>query len=96
MVLDYRYKFKEDLQKSLKDREAILRDLPKPCNDEQEKQAEFKDSISNFQRDLEELSAGRYQRVAPNDRSMRLRARLDEVLKENVGQCHESFKHFHS
>jgi len=45
---------------------------------------------------LEELSAGRYQRVAPNDRSMRLRARLDELLKEHVDQCHESFKHFHS
>jgi len=37
MVLDYRYKFKEDLVKSLKDREAILKDLPKPCIDDQEK-----------------------------------------------------------
>ena len=64
MVLDYRYKFKEDLMKSLKDREGVLKDLPKPCIDDQEKQAEFKDNISNFQRDLEELSAGRYQKVA--------------------------------
>ena len=82
--------------KSLKDREAILKELPKPCIDDQEKQAEFKDSISNFQRDLEELSAGRYQKVASNDRSLRLRARLDELLKQHVLQCHESFRHFHS
>ena len=34
MVLDYRYKFKEDLMKSLKDREAVLKDLPKPCIDD--------------------------------------------------------------
>ena len=25
-----------------------------------------------------------------------MRARLDEHLKEHVGKCHESFKHFHS
>ena len=34
MVLDYRYKFKEDLMKSLKDRESVLNNLPKPCIDD--------------------------------------------------------------
>ena len=96
MVLDYRYKFKEDLLKSLKDRELILKNLPKPCIDDQEKQAEFKESISNFQKDLEELCNGRYQRVAKEDRNLRLRARIDERLKEHVTATHESFKHFHS
>ena len=34
--------------------------------------------------------------MAKDDRTLRLRARLDELLKDHVGQCHQSFKHFHS
>ena len=34
MVLGNRYTFKEVLMKSLKDRETILKNLPKPCDDD--------------------------------------------------------------
>ena len=49
---------------------------------DQERQGIFKDGFANLQRDLDELSNGIYFRAA-KDPSMRLRARLDELLKRH-------------
>ena len=82
MVLDYRFEFKDQLAAKLKECEEKLAQMYKPCGTDQERQAIFKDSLSDYQKDLEEISTGIYQR-AGQEKEMRLRARLDELLKKH-------------
>lgn len=70
--------------------------MPHACASDFEKQSAFKDCVSFFQKDVEQLSAGMYQSVAPKDKTLRLRARIDEQLKANVQEVYEIFKHFHN
>ena len=64
-----------------------------PCSTDQERQAIFKDSLTNWHRDLEELSAGKYNR-AGTEREMRLRARLDELLKLHYAKVQKRFQYY--
>ena len=82
MVLDFRFEFKDQLANKLKAIEDQLASMDKACVTDQERQAIFKDSLSNYQQDLEELSVGIYFR-AGTEPEMRLRARLDEILKKH-------------
>ena len=56
--------------------------MDKPCVTDQERQSIFKESLAGMQSDLDELSTGIYHRVG-KDPEMRLRARLDEILKKH-------------
>ena len=82
MVLDYRFEFKEQLSTKLRELEDKIVSMDKACVTDQQRQAIFKDSLSNLQQDLEELSTGIYYR-AGREPEMRLRARLDELLKKH-------------
>ena len=93
MVLDNRFNFKDQLVIKLKSQEQIVASLPDTCSNDQERQAIFKDSLSKWQRDLEELSAGKYNR-AGTERQMRLRARLDELLKLHWAKVQKRFQYY--
>ena len=49
MVLDYRFEFKDQLASKLKEIEDKLALMDKACVTDQERQAIFKDSLSNYQ-----------------------------------------------
>ena len=49
MVLDYRFEFKDQLANKLKEIEDELALMAKACVTDQERQAIFKDSLSNYQ-----------------------------------------------
>ena len=82
MVLDYRFEFKDQLLSKSKELEDKLVAMDVPCSTDQERQAIFKDSLTNLWKDMEELSSGIYYR-AGKEPEMRLRARLDELLKKH-------------
>ena len=67
--------------------------MDKPCVSDQERQSIFKESLAGMQRDLDELSTGIYHR-AGKDPEMRLRARLDEILKKNHQILTERFQSY--
>ena len=94
MVLNYRFKFKEDLQKALKEQQYTIHRLPKPCDSDVEKHAVFKKSLNSFQKELEALSTGNYNSVETKNH-FKLRARVDEELKQHVEDCNSKFDKFH-
>ena len=67
--------------------------MDKACVTDQERQAIFKDSLTNLQQDLEELSTGIYFR-AGKEPEMRLRARLDELLKKHYQDVSKRFQYY--
>ena len=69
--------------------------MDKPCGTDQERQQIFKESLTNLQQDLEELSNGIYYR-AGQEPDMRLRARLDEKLKKHFMDLKSMFQHYQS
>ena len=67
--------------------------MDKPCVSDQERQSIFKDGLTGLQRDLDELSSGIYHR-AGSEKEMRLRARLDELLKKHHSKLCERFNYY--
>ena len=91
MVLDYRFEFKDQLMGKSKELEDKLVAMDVPCSTDHERQAIFKESLTNLWKDLEEISNGIYYR-AGREPEMRLRARLDELLKKHFSEVQKRFQ----
>lgn len=79
----------------LQEKSNSLNELPPACTNDLEKQQTFKEIVSNFGKEIDNLANGKYYSVIDR-KDLKLRARLDEILLKHLLKFRDRFKEFHS